>query len=440
MINITGKLGVFFVLILLFYPSIAFTDNASSPEAPPTLREKKTKEGYILDLKELIKKSKAKIEQVDEKLKEQAKERRNEQREEKAREYYEKAMRLYEEGKFTEAQALWDKAIKITEHPEMKNYIDKSARKSKKLENNFRAEERRNLKRLEVERGFSASAVEKAYQEAVSLFKQKNYLAAKDEFEHVEDMFPDHKATRSYLMVIEQEIQKQQQQIIAEKLKDDEVARRKDREAWRTDIERKEKDRQEKLKMQAEGIYKEATILYKTRQFEEAKDKFKEVAWILPDYKATGQYLAAIDGDIDREKKRRVQVAEEEKQRALKQEQAAKLSPQEQEKRQKAIEAKVQQDRQKEEAEFVYTAAVSLYNEKLYSQAKDKFLEVQKICPDYKATKNYLVKLKKEKSAKKEEVKQSPATRPAPAPVVAAEKPVKEDLASRFKKEESEMI
>src|SRR3972149_1054046 len=104
---------------------------------------------------------------------------------------------------------------------------------------------------LEIERGYSAKDVEETYQTGVSLFKQKKFLAAKEDFDRVEEMFPDHKATRSYLMVIEQEIQKEQQAIIEHKLKEEAITREKEKEAWRKQLEAKENQRQDELQKQA---------------------------------------------------------------------------------------------------------------------------------------------------------------------------------------------
>ena len=187
----TIKFNFIFKACLLVALNLLFVFSVLADEPTPTLREKKTEEGYILNLKDLIKESKNKIERVDDKLKEQAKLRRNQQREEKAREYFENAKRLYDEGKFEDAQELWQKAIKITEHPEMKDYINQSVKKTSRQNALLDTEEDRRLKRMELDRGYSAADVEKAYQSAVSLYKQKKYLAAKEDFDKVEEDMMD---------------------------------------------------------------------------------------------------------------------------------------------------------------------------------------------------------------------------------------------------------
>jgi len=384
--------------ILLLCPCIifvlAFSASAQFPsEEPLSLKEQKDKEGYVVNLKDLIKKSKKKIEQVNNKIKDQARMRRNQQREEKAKEYYNKAMSLYQDGKLKEAQQLWEKAIKITEHPEMKGYVRESVRRAKKQEEVLRKEKQRRLKRLEIERGYSSEEVERVYQQAVSLFKKKKWLDAKGEFDRVDDMYPDHKATRSYLMVIDQEIAKEQEQLIVEKLKEEAIERRKEKEQWRKNLERKEQERQEGLKLQAELAYKNAMKLYKVRQYERAKEKFKEVEWVLPNFKKTVYYLSRIDRDIREDKQRRKKENKKILQRQIKEEQTGRMSQQERIEKQRQKEQREKQKRLGEETAFVYKAAVSLYKNKFYSDAQLKFFEVDNMIPDYKATSKYLKKI-----------------------------------------------
>ncbi len=373
--------------------SLSVFAQEAPPDNPPTLKEKKDQEGYVVNLKDLVQKSRTKIEEVNSKLKEQAMLRRNQEREEKAREYYNKAMRLFEENKLKEAQEYWDKAIKITEHPEMKNYVSESVKKVKRQEEAFQKEEDRRLKRLEIERGYSAAEVESAYQQAVALFKQQKFLASKGEFEHVDEMFPDHKATRSYLMLIEQKIKDDQQRLIDEKIREEAIARRKEKEEWKDELARREKQRSDQLQKQAEDVYQEALQFYKIHQFEEAKTKFKEVEWIVPDYKLTAKYLSVIDDDIRNELKRKkidLKRFEEQKQQDEVSSQKRKV---EQEVKRKETEEKSRSQKLLDEAGFIYESAEALFKKKLYSQSKDKFLELEALFPGFKSTRSYLAKL-----------------------------------------------
>lgn len=395
-------LGILVSIGLLF----SFAPPAFSDEEEPSLREKKTQEGYIFNLKDLIKESKTKIEKVDDKLQEQARLRRNQQREEKAREYYERAMRLYDEGKYEEAQDFWRKAVKITEHPEMKDYINESVRKGKNLESAFKNQEQERIRRLESERGYSAGEVEKVYQTAVSLYRQKKYLAAKDEFEKVDEMFPDHKATRSYLMLIARDIEKDQEDLIEKKVKEEAAALKKEKEDWKNSLETKEKEQDIKSKEQAEVAYRDAVELFNAKDYSAAREKFQNVDWVLPDYKETARYLAKIDVALRSKEK---DIEDKERKRRLEEEDQARRAQREQEEREakrKRQENEEQLKRVNDEAQFAYDAAMSLYAKRLYLQAKDKFLEVEKISPEFKSTKQYLAKIEKDISAENQRLEE----------------------------------
>src|SRR3989338_6064435 len=123
------RLSVFVFWALFVFPSFAPADE--TPVQADTFQEPDSQSSYIYDLRKLVDKSKENIKRVNEKIKEQAIYKRNQLREEKAREYYERAVMLFEEGKVDEARDLWEKSIKITEHPEMKDYIKGSERRFK---------------------------------------------------------------------------------------------------------------------------------------------------------------------------------------------------------------------------------------------------------------------------------------------------------------------
>ncbi|MBU1997272.1 MAG: hypothetical protein KKF78_08970, partial [Candidatus Omnitrophica bacterium] len=364
--------------------------HAESEEEIPALHDQKVQDGYILNIRDLIKKSKQKIEEANEKIKDQAIRRRNLQREEKARDCYDKAMRYYEQGNLKKAQDYWEKAIEITDHPEMRGYLKESVKKTKLQKEMLSKEEERRLKRLEVERGYTVVEVEEAYNTAVSLFKQGKYLVSKEEFENVEEMFPDHRATRSYMMIIDQKIQEDQQASIDEKLKKEASVRRQEKEAWRKELETREENRRAKLEKQAEAIYEDALKYYRAREFEKAKERFKEVEFILPDYKSTVRYLINVDNEIEKDtiiglEKRKEKVDKEyDDEKALRriQEERRILSIE--------LEERDVVDRLKEEAGFIYDAAIVLYEKGELYRAREKFSEVREMYPDYKYTQKYI--------------------------------------------------
>ncbi|MFT5387642.1 MAG: TolA-binding protein [Candidatus Omnitrophota bacterium] len=356
-----------------------------------SFKEKKAKKGYIVDLQRLIKKSKSKIEQVDGKIQEQTIRRRNQQREEKARAYYEDAMRYFEEERYDKAQELWEKAIRITEHPEMKDYFSTSLKKTKSQNKRFKEQKKQYLKRLEAERGYSANEVDEVYEVAVDNYKENKWLEARNSFERVDGMFPNHKATRSYLMIIDQKIQKEQQEIIEKIVRKEGIAKKKEKLLWKKRLEDKERERSNALRNQADALYIEALSLYRVRHYTQAKAKFKEVERVFPDYKKTIKYLSRITADVEG----RGGLAKEEEMladvdRQIKLVQKERRTRQETELALKSVAEEDRIKRIKEEADFVYEAAVGLEKIHNYEEALIKFKEVRDILPNYKSTEKYI--------------------------------------------------
>ncbi len=367
---------------------------------PSLLQEDKGQSNYVYDLKLLIKKSKDNIKTVNEKIKEQAILKRNQQREEKAREYYQQGLKLQEEGRLEEARQLFDKAIRITEHPEMTYYIKESERRSKLQAAALEHQENDEERRLTDDQRMLLERAETSYASAVSLYKQQKFHEAKDEFQLVEEMVPDYKAVRSYLQIVEQDIIqsdqlniKQQKKEVEVQQREAEIARLREKELWRKEIDKKEQERQDQLRKQAQGVYDEAIKLYGDHKYLAAREKFQQVEWVVPDFKATRAYLTRIENDVQDEKKQITieRQRELEKQRwedVLKEKKA-------EEDRRKALELREQERlaQVKDQAEFVYQAAVVLFEKNLSAQAKDKFDEVEGIYPNYKSTRDYVKRI-----------------------------------------------
>ncbi|MFH0753505.1 MAG: hypothetical protein V2A70_02950 [Candidatus Omnitrophota bacterium] len=370
---------------------------------PSILKEDKTQANYVYDLKLLIKKSKDNIKTVNEKIKEQAVIKRNQQREAKARQYYEQGLKLQEEGRLEEARILFDKAIRITEHPEMTHYIKDSERRSKLQQTALERQQEDEVRRVTEDQKALAGRAEDVYASAVSLYKQQKFAEARDEFKLVEEMMPDFKAVRSYLQIVDQDIAqaehlniKEQKNEIERQQKDVEIARLREKELWRKEIEKKEAARVAQLREQAQVVYNEAIKLYQERQFLAAREKFQQVEWVVPDFKATRAYLTRIENDVKDEKK---QVTME-RQRELEKQRWADMLKEKQavEERRKAMELREQERlfQVKDQAEFVYKAAVALFDKNLIASAKDKFAEVEGIYPDYKSTRDYLKRIEQD--------------------------------------------
>jgi len=416
MINKIYRLYIFLAFVF-FAGTLAFADQSNSAlddkpsvdsaassgiqvPAVPADTNSDTHTSYLYDLKKLIEKSRENIKEVNEKIKEQAVLKRNQKREERAHEYYEKGIQLTNEGKLDEARDYFEKAIRITEHPEMVGYIKESQRRLRKQEAALHAQEREHYNQIKQDETVRKEDVETAYKEAVDLYKQKKYHPAKDAFEHVDEIAPDYRATDSYLKIIDQDIviadavaAKQQAVEVARQQKEAEAARVKEKQMWLAQIEEKEKERKEAINKQAQDVYDDAVALYKNKKFAEAKKKFEEVSWVIPDYKATMKYLARIDRDAQQEKER---VAREQQKALQEQRWEEEVERKKQEaQRKRELEVKERQHLQdlKEQAQFLYAAAVRLYDNKNMDDALDKFKDIEKLLPDYRSTRTYIARI-----------------------------------------------
>lgn len=123
-------------------------------------------DGYTLSLKELIRQSQENIEKVDAEIENQKIAKENEERESLARAYFQKGNALYKQGKLKEARDQWQKALDLTNHPEMKDYIRQSDNKAKEQ---MKAEKVKTMDDAqEVSRGYDLNVLNKDAQKKKS--------------------------------------------------------------------------------------------------------------------------------------------------------------------------------------------------------------------------------------------------------------------------------
>lgn len=398
-------------------PSVDAAASAISVDAPSTtVAEKETlpPEGtssYVYDLKKLIIKSRENIKRVNEKIKDQSVIKRNQKREERAREYYEHGLKLQEDGKFDEAREYFEKAIRITEHPEMVKYIDQSAHKLKSQENALKRQEKQLLRLDAQDRQERLGEASNAYVQAVAFFKEKKYKEAKDMFLHVTELADNYKGTQSYLRIIDQNIIEKEASISKSDKKEierqeieAEKSREREKEAWRKEIDKKEKDRRNQINAQADKVYKDAVALYNDKKFMEAKKKFGEVEWVVPDYKASRDYLARVDKEMAVEQARIEAIKAKELAQQQWEEEVAK-------RKKEALDKKEAEERERqrvkqleEQVGFIYEEARNLFDKKTYDVALEKFNDIEKTLPGFKSTKAFIAKIEyiKEKEKQKE--------------------------------------
>ncbi len=402
------KISLLSLIIPVVFLSIpVFAQEAPKADAPvkaaPVVEAQDASDeqsSYVYDLKKLIEKSKDNIKRVNEKIQEQAIYKRNQQREEKAREYYERAIQLFEDGKPQEARDLWEKSVRITEHPEMKNYIRGSEKRFKLQTQALQKEGRDRQVRTAEDQRVREQQVQEAYSKAVALYKQKKFKQSREEFILVEQLIPEFKATRSYLKLLDQNIAlqekdelKNQKKEIARQQEEAEAARVREKETWRKEIELKEQERRAKLMQQAKDVYKQAMDLYAKQDYVGAKEKFQEVEWVIPDYKSTRKYLEKLDVDIKRHEVKFVEQKQKERAKQGWEEEIARKKTDAQRKNEFEAKSKEQHQKDAQEAEMYYQAGIKSLGDKKYEESRDKFLEVQKVYPDYKATSSYLTRV-----------------------------------------------
>ena len=205
------------------------------------------------------------------------------------------------------------------------------------------------------------------YSKALSLYRKKDYPQALEAFREIEKIKPGYSNTARYIETISGVLKDKKKVITAAPKESTEVDTQEGESDLAETKKVKEEAKQEELarKQQALKNYKQALSLYRQKQYSQAYDKFKQVQSIYPGYSKTAAYLTKLPALIKKQEEE-ARVFEEAKQKEL------------------------ELGRQAGEA---YRQALSLYRQKQYSQAYDKFKQVQSILPGYAKTKSYISRL-----------------------------------------------
>jgi len=235
------------------------------------------------------------------------------------------------------------------------------------------------------------------YNKAVSLYADGRVEAAKQVFEKVLRYDPDHNGALRFLetkipeALREKRAELEQPELIrevkakpvvrqesrTEALDQEELVREREAEVTRREQEAEaarrkqeakarleEKRQKEVLENQAKELYSQALSLYRKKRYNKAYNKFQQVQAVVAGYARSQSYLDRIPGLIEAQQKKREAEAE-----------AA---------RRKEAELK---------ASNLYKQALSLYNQKQYSQALGKFQELEAFSPGYRHSERYLAKI-----------------------------------------------
>ncbi|MDE1920997.1 MAG: hypothetical protein KGI24_06050 [Candidatus Omnitrophica bacterium] len=219
----------------------------------------------------------------------------------KAHEYYEKGMKLINEGKPDEASQYFEKAIQLAQtlqQPNIKQPSRQQAAVSPKAatvpvltkpeegqktqqqqqqqqqqaEKRRRQQEALRQQEFEAKRRQQMEALQQQYVQAIRLYKKKEMDKALGAFKEIENSYPDFKRTTGYIERIER---------------------------WQAERKELAERRQMALELkarndQASKIYDMALRSYRARQWQAAGAQFESVAQIIPDYKHTQWYLKKI--------------------------------------------------------------------------------------------------------------------------------------------------
>ncbi len=376
-LRLKAKYPVYLVICLclgLVCANFAFSAEADDSEYQYSPQMK----GYTYNLKELLEKTEQSLKKVEEKIKQQ-------ENETKIREHFERGNQLYKEGKLKEAQSEWQAALKISKDPSMRDHIKAAEKKAIEEERARKKEEEEKQKILQAEAKEKERLLNEqakaTYNEAISLYRAKNYEQAKVKFEQTANLIPHYARTDHYLVQTAENIQKEKK-----------LARQKAEEEKQKILEAKIEEKKRLLNEQAKATYNEAVSLYKAKNYEQAKVKFAQTAKLIPHYANTDYYFA-----------RTLKIIQQEKEQKQKEEESARKKEAEARQKKLEAEAKAKEQMLNEQAMALYKEGLSLYREKEYIKAQAKLMQAAKLIPHYSRTDYYLARITKDMEKQKEQ-------------------------------------
>jgi len=231
---------------------------------------------------------------------------------------------LYEGGQYKEAIEEFEKTVSLNpEHKKAKEYL---ARSKKKL---------REEKRAEMEK-----QVAEHLRTGKRYYEEEQYLKAREEFEAVLALAPEHKGAQNYL------------------------------EKMRGKIAKKEKEREEMLtkarKVKADEFYRKGKAYLKEGKYAQALVQFQEVLTIIPDYPRALTAIENVKEEMKR-KEREEELARIEAERKAREERIATL----------------------------FKKGQALYKREEYRKAMEILHQVLALDPEHKGAQDYLKKIEK---------------------------------------------
>lgn len=364
-------------------------------------------------------------------------------------EYNRAAIRLFEEGRYLEAQGLWEKAIDMIESPLSRPLDFADSMDEDRLETGQVMESggepvrdvgaaedvedqpdwQEDYAQQEADKTLISISpeLEVVYKEGATLFRQKDYTRAKEKFLMIAQSTPEYKSTAEYLKRIDFEVENQRQREL-EKSREA-LAHEIRAEKYGKEIEHAATGEREVSPRQAvqesqqtvADMYDEAVGVYKAEQWDVAEQKLMETERILGREDVGASFKRKYE-------KRIVKLRQDiQRQRAQEQKHQSELQPISGEEKTpielKSLEEgvfatssdpqvvaaqydRIQKERQKVQNAFrarikqLYAKAVRLYQKGYYPEAKQFFEEIDQVQPSFKKTRTYLSKANQEIAAR----------------------------------------
>ncbi|HBO97185.1 MAG TPA: hypothetical protein DE315_01840 [Candidatus Omnitrophica bacterium] len=322
----------------------------------------------------------------------------------KAEGYNNQAIDLFEAGRYSEAQDLWEKAIHLMEHPrEARPDLDVVTEEQQSLES---------PRVLPPDESLEASPIAVQYQSGLSLLEQKEYGEAQKVFQEIDLIQPGYRNTKRYLIVIGELLREgdlpatqgstgdePESQTAADHEEYPAMAQespgadagpgfdhREEEAQWEEAVEEAEQKLLEQIAEKAGPIYQRALQQYKNKEYVEARRSFEEVQVLSPDYKLTARYLDGIDDDIlyARQQQEEAQRLAEERARRRDEQEFRKTIAAREEIYRKELAGK---------AEEIYQQAIADFKGRKFEEAEDNFRKVDVMAAGYKLTGKYLERI-----------------------------------------------
>ncbi len=374
-------LPLFLITSLIFISSsFVITYDATSDQLDGSDYEEPPSSTYQETLKSLINESKDNIKKLNDKIRADSMAKKQEIREDRANEYYDMGLRLADQGKFDQARYYFDKAVSISERSELLENIKKSQERLRKQELALKKEkERQQIEEQNIQKGLQKE-LDKKYQKAVELYKARKFVESRELFKNIEDLVGDYKSTSNYFVLIDKALAQEAQMLEKQKMLQKQEQLREENLALKKQLEQ-ERAQQEARKKQQEDINKQ-------------EEQFRKQQEDLQKQQERSQKIQDIENQKALERQLKEEKADREQKLAFQQQQDAKIQ-QELERKIKLDEAQNQENitvlkQDNPSAEEIYKKALALFRQKKYAEARDEFLNLEKVADNYRLTHTFL--------------------------------------------------